>query len=326
MPILRRIPLGDNNVYLIDQAGARVLIDTGPDYRGAWEALQVATRGRAPDIVVATHGHLDHAGLGAAWQDAAIPVALAPGDRALAAGSALDDDLAVTRATLQRAGLPDALAAAAYRALDRRREQATRARESWGPPDAHRRWPTALRYRPFRPALAPANGDELPGGLRVIACPGHTPGNSVVVHEGEGWLFSGDQLLPGYTPTPAIQAVPGTASRERFRSLPAYVDSIERLARSPWSRCFPGHGEPMEDVGVALRQVLGNIEQRTERTARALRHGGPGRLYAVACRLYPHAVGRRFWQVVPAVLGHLDLLQVRGLAFEADDGTWAAQS
>jgi glyoxylase-like metal-dependent hydrolase (beta-lactamase superfamily II) len=324
MPTLRRVPLGDNNVYLVDDAGARVMVDTGPDYRGAWEALQVATHGRPPDLVTATHGHLDHAGLGATWQEAAVPVGLAAGDHLLATGARLEDDLAIATRTIQGAGLPAHLREATLAALERRREQAIRARESWGPPDARRRWPAALRYRPFDPALSPIDGELLPAGLRVIACPGHTPGNTVVVHEGEGWLFSGDQLLPAYTPTPAIQAVPGSNGRERFRSLPAYVSSMRRLAATAWSRCLPGHGEPFTGVDDAIREVLGSIEQRTERTARALVDGGPGRLYDVAARLYPKALERRFWQVVPTVLGHLDLLETRGLAAVTDDGVWNA--
>jgi glyoxylase-like metal-dependent hydrolase (beta-lactamase superfamily II) len=322
MPTLRRIPLGDNNVYLVDDGGARILVDTGPDYRGAWEALQVATHQRAPDLVAATHGHLDHAGLGASWQEAAVPVGLGAGDCALAGGSAALDDITAARSVLAIAGLPSGLFESAAALLDRRRDQAVRARDTWGPPDPRRRWPTALRYRPFEPAVAFTGDERLPGELRVIACPGHTPGNAVLIHEAEGWLFSGDQLLPGYTPTPAIQAVPGSSGRERFRSLPAYVASLERLVARQWSRCLPGHGDPFTDVDGALRAVIAAIEQRTDRVARALSAQGPSTLFELAARLYPNAIGRRFWQVVPSVLGHLDLLEARGDARPGDEGRW----
>ena len=65
------------------------------------------------------------------------------------------------------------------------------------------RWPTQLRYSPFEPAKLLESDADLPCGLRAVLAPGHTPGNIVVVQRAEGWLFSGDQLLPEVTPTPA---------------------------------------------------------------------------------------------------------------------------
>ena len=57
---------------------------------------------------------------------------------------------------------------------------------------------------------------------------------------------------------------------------------------------------------------LAAIDERTERVAGSLRDDGPGTLYAVAERLYPRAVKRRFWQILPTVLGHLDILEEGG--------------
>ena len=74
MVSVERVTMAYNNVYLVSEASGLVVIDTGPDYRGARETLLDALDGRTPSIVVATHGHLDHAGLGAWWQDRGVPV------------------------------------------------------------------------------------------------------------------------------------------------------------------------------------------------------------------------------------------------------------
>lgn len=50
-----------------------------------------------------------------------------------------------------------------------------------------------LRYRPVRPQLLLADGDEV-GGLRVVHVPGHTPG-SIALVRADGAIFSGDALL-----------------------------------------------------------------------------------------------------------------------------------
>jgi len=147
-----------------------------------------------------------------------------------------------------------------------------------------------------------------------------------VVHE-EGWLFSGDHLLPDITPTPAIQArgEPDWAGDWRFRSLPEFVASLEALGAMGLARCFPGHGEPFDGVGTTIAENLGVIERRTERVRGALRDGGPTTLFGLTERIYPRGAARRFWQVVATVQGHLDLLEARGEA-AATGSSWEARS
>jgi glyoxylase-like metal-dependent hydrolase (beta-lactamase superfamily II) len=135
----------------------------------------------------------------------------------------------------------------------------------------------------------------------------------VVVVMAEGWLFSGDQLLPDITPTPAIQWRAGAREGDsRFRSLPAFAASLERLRGYHFVRCFPGHGEPFGDVRGAIDANLAQIEQRTERVLEALREGGEATLYELCERLYPKAVRRRAWQILATIQGHVDLLEDQG--------------
>lgn len=146
------------------------------------------------------------------------------------------------------------------------------------------------------------------------------------MHE-DGHLFSGDQLLPDITPTPSIQVAPkpwGVAGW-RFRSLPHFVDSLKVLDAMRFSRCWPGHGEPFENVNETIAANLAQIEERMAKVLAALREAGPTPVYALAERLYPRALQRRFWQIIATVQGHLDLLERDGAAIrDRASAAWQA--
>jgi len=188
-----------------------------------------------------------------------------------------------------------------------------------------RRWPSGLRYEPFtaaRPLAEPLT--EVTPGVFAVASPGHTPGNLVVWVPSEGWLFSGDQLLPEITPIPAIQgyrAHPGAPWR--FRSLPRFLGSLARIRESGATRCFPGHGEPFDNVNAVIDANLLQAEQRTERVREALIERGGGTVWDLAEAIYPRAVRRRFWQIISTIQGHLDVLEEQGRAV-TEAGRWFA--
>lgn len=316
MPSVERVQLAYNNVYLVEDRDELVVIDTGPDYQGARETILAALRGRTPAMVLATHGHLDHAGLGAWWQSLGVPVLLGAEDLPYARGTEFEFEQLV--AYVRTCGAPAALAAEAVDGLRQRLawHDQLRHAEGW---TASRdgRWPTQLRYALFEPARLVDDGAALPAGLRVVGAPGHTPGNLVVVHDGEGWLFSGDQLLPDITPTPAIQFLGG----ERFPSLPRFLDSMATLERRQFTRCFPGHGDPFDDVAAVVETNLAQARDRTARVLESLQAGAPATVYGVAESIYPRALRRRFWQIIATVQGHLDLLAEDGTA-RFEGGHW----
>lgn len=323
MTSVERVKLHYNNVYLVRRGGGMAAIDTGPDYAGARQELEAACGSTAPDIVVATHGHMDHASLGQWWQSRGVPVAMGAADlhytRAPAAH--VRAEVAAQEAYLRACGAPSHLVHELAALLARRSHWADIIDDpNGGYPPATRpaRWPTHLRYEPFEPDQRIDADCDVAVGLRVWLSPGHTPGNLVLVDESEGWLFSGDQLLPDLTPVPAFQLAAG-CDDERFRSLPAFVASLYRLARADFSRCFPAHGEPFDNVRETVEANLSAIEERTERVAAALR-ARPANAFALAEQIYPRAVRRRFWQIVPTVQGHLDLLEDEGRVRRWTDG------
>ena len=324
MADVRSIALGDNTVHLVRRGGARLLVDTGPDYAGAWEALGGGLAGDLPDVVVATHGHRDHAGLGRRWQEAGVPVWLGKADGPLTARPLLQSpaEAAAMRAWAEGTGAPTETMAHVRARIASRRESARRAAESAEYPEDGGRWPTGLRYPPFE-ADRLVDGDGEAAGVEVVAAPGHTPGNLVLAVREEGWLFSGDQLLPNVDPLPAIQFVAEGEGLRRVPSLAHFAASLERLADGGFTRCFPGHGEPFGGAGEAIAGALGRIERRCERVRGSLHEAGPASVYDLCARLYPRATERRFWQTASSVQGQLDLLASRGEAREAG-GVWEA--
>ncbi len=321
---VERVRLAYNNVYLVSEDDALVVIDTGPDYRGARETLTEALRGRQPDVVVATHGHLDHAGLGAWWQARGAPVLLDADDLPQAVGR-VDADIDLMEAYVWGIGAPPKVEAEVVAGLELRREWTKRMRQATDWPEARDgRWPTGLHYEPFEPTRTVQDDCDLPiRGLRVLRSPGHTPGNLVVALWRDGnetaplMLFSGDQLLPEITPTPAIQFHAGA----RFPSLPRFLDSLRIWELDAPAMCYPGHGEPFEATGEVIGANLQQAQQRSERLFDELRAHGPATVYELAERMYPRALRRRFWQIISTVQGHLDVLAEAGEA-EFEEGRW----
>ncbi len=309
------IKLGYNSVYLVEHDGERILVDAGPDFEGAWGALCDSLSGRSLDGVVITHGHLDHAGLGAKWQRAGALISMGAGDVHLASGPALatDAEWTLLAGFVEECGAPADVARGAVDGLRQRRQWAAQAAtdSAYRPAGRDGRWPTGLRYEPFEGSRTVEDGQYMGAGLRAIDCPGHTPGNLVLVDEHEGWLFSGDQLLPSITPTPAIQMSVAGEHPARFRSLPAFVASLRKLQRMDFARCYPGHGEPFEDVGAVIEANLAQVEERGARVFELVR-ARPRTTYEVAEALYPRALMRRFWQIIATVQGQLDVLEDGG--------------
>ena len=315
MRVVSTISLGYNSVYLVEREGERVLIDAGPDFEGGWPLLSDALAGRRPDSVVITHGHLDHAGLGARWKRERVPISMGAGDVHLASGPALatDAEWTVLVQFVEECGAPVDVARGAIEGLSQRRQWALQAASdsSYRPAGRDGRWPTGLRYEPFDGIRTVEDGELIGADLRALECPGHTPGNLVLVDEHEGWLFSGDQLLPAITPTPAIQVDVAGEHPTRFRSLPAFLASLQRLRAMEFERCYPGHGDPFEDVRAVIDANLAQIDQRGERMLHLLR-ARPRTTYELAEALYPRALVRRFWQIIATVQGQLDVLEDRG--------------
>ena len=173
---------------------------------------------------------------------------------------------------------------------------------------------------PVRPDRLLYDGDEIAAsgrGLRVVACPGHTPGTIVIVDAGAGRVFTGDHVLPRMAPTSGIQF----DGERRRPSLPAYLASLThtRTLGIGNSRVYPGHGEPGADLAAEAGWAIRLLEQRTRRLLGQLQQSC-GTAYGLALRLFPHLSARHVRPTLAEIIGLLDLLAERGQAHADESG------
>ena len=182
------IALGDNWAYALPTSGGVILIDAGPDYDGAWEALaaQLDAAGLAiGDVryVAITHAHIDHCGLAFRWQEAGVPVASSELEvqSFLHGRNIIGYQTQYVFAHMRRVGVPEERIAGFIESRERMR-RAFRSGDNTGGGVRRERWPGLIRGTPFRLDEPLSDGAEIRLGDRrvvLISAPGHTPGNCV---------------------------------------------------------------------------------------------------------------------------------------------------
>jgi glyoxylase-like metal-dependent hydrolase (beta-lactamase superfamily II) len=191
------------NCYVIapEAGGPAVIIDAPPDIEAVSELLK--RHDLLPVALLVTHGHVDHAG-GARGvvERTGVSAYLHPDDDWLASD-------------------PESQLQAIFGFIPPGQEQ-------FAPPEHY---------------VDLAHGDRLPlGGMtfEVRHTPGHTPGHCVFVVEGEGILFSGDQLFAGSIGRTDLP-------RGDFKTLLNSMET-EVLTLPDDTRVLPGHG-PETTIG-----------------------------------------------------------------------------
>jgi glyoxylase-like metal-dependent hydrolase (beta-lactamase superfamily II) len=223
-PSLHRI--GDDHVscYLVEEAGEVTIVDAGvPAFYGDLVA-ELAAMGRTIEDVralVLTHGHSDHIGFAERVRDEhGVPVSVHELDAALARGEVPNPSAGLGARRLR--SLLDFLL--------------------WG---ARR---GALRLR--NPRVVTTFGSDatldVPGALRVIHTPGHTPGNTALHAPGVGALLAGDTLSTYLVTTGARGPRVAAFSADPDEAL----SSLGRIEAIDAAWLLPGHGAPWTD-GVA---------------------------------------------------------------------------
>ena len=214
------IPLSWSNVYLLAEGRRAALIDTGlrRDRNDLLAALQAhGFRDNEIEAVYLTHGHCDHAGNAAYFAERGAKVY-------------------AHRREAPYLELPRRTYAGSFsQVLQRPISALAFSMGEWLYPVERR-----------RPDVLVEDGDSIaaPGGdLRVVACPGHSPGHVAFYREQDAALFSGDavmNIIPGrrisglHLPLRLFSSDWAQAKR-----------SVHTLAALQPTLLFFGHGPPL---------------------------------------------------------------------------------
>ena len=307
-----RLPLphiGSVNVWLL-RGDPLTLVDTGPANDQALAALRDGLRGegvRLEDIelVLGTHHHLDHVGLAPAVREASGARIALLGDAAdyvAGAHAHIERDRAYSRRLMATHGVPEDVIEDNETFWDFLRDNSST----------------------FTTDVRLADGDRVRAGgrdLEVLARPGHSRSDTLLVDHATGEAFVGDHLLAGISSNTEIVPV-GEAEARRPRPRTEYLRNLERTARLRLDVLYAGHGRPISSHRALVDARLAEHRTRAARVAAALLHR-PESAYGIAKRLWPErTVREQPLLVVWEVLGHLELLLSAGLVGEcrADAG------
>jgi glyoxylase-like metal-dependent hydrolase (beta-lactamase superfamily II) len=287
-------PMRHVNSYLIEDDDGPTLVDCGWKADDVLEALRAGlrSRGLTPEAirrVAITHHHFDHYGLAGTLVRAGVPD-LAMHER----------DWDVAREHL---GDPAAFDAESDRWLERNGYPV----EPSAADDFY-----AQRTELTEPTRLLADGERL-GRLRAVWTPGHTPGHLCFVDERSGRMLTGDHVLDPVTPHVGIW-VDG-----RGDPLGDYLASLNKVAAGGLSRALPAHGEPFDDLGRRVQELLAHHERRERQVLDALATG-EAHAAAIAQRLPWTRRKTPFdelgeWHqqfAVSETLAHLEHLRARG--------------
>lgn len=258
---------GDTNVYLLDTEPL-TLIDTGIGTEEAFESLSAGFQTAGHRIeslerLILTHKHQDHFGLSRRLQDLT-------GCEVFIHEDDLRDVTHVSERLDEYVGII--------------RERLT----GWGVPTADIEHVSDMPYRLDRlcgstAAQSLSDGQRLKCGeteMEVIHTPGHTVGS--ICLRLENHLFTGDHVLPGYTPNI------GGADIEYNGLLGMYLKSLERIAGfdRPGLTVLPGHHEPVTDLTGHVQKTIAHHAQRESQILELLSGGTALSVYEIAIKMF----------------------------------------
>ena len=287
---------GDNNAYLFADGSETALIDTGDWMETTREQLEAALDERGlgfadVDRIFLTHWHHDHCGLAGEIQaESGAEVHAHERDAALVEG---DED--------------------AWEAMYDRQQ---RYFEEWGMPEAKRE---VLLERMAdgettveTPTVTPFEGGETfsvgDADLTAAHTPGHAAGLTMfeTALDGERLVFSGDTLLPVYTPNV------GGADVRVDRPLEKYLRALQGVVDADYDRAWPGHRDPIDDPAGRAQYIIDHHEERSWRVLDALDRKGPCDTWTVSADLFGELEGIHILHGPGESYAHLEHLEREG--------------
>lgn len=268
-------PVGNVNCYLIE-GKPLTLIDTGPKTSKGLETMQRELHALSYDLseieqILLTHNHIDHIGL----------VAQFVGERARIHGGA-------TEVWIHRR---DAEALLNYeRYMEHYLEPIVKLIMTSGVPKNE-----ALKLAKGRTAFFKSMGESVPavhcfednasfktgiGEVTAVWVPGHSPGSTCFVCEGQQVIFSGDHVLGDISSNPSISF----DSSERIGMI-TYLDSLNRISSREGYIALPGHREPILDIVSRVETLRAEYDSKLQKAADSLTHS-PQTVYEISRIIY----------------------------------------
>jgi glyoxylase-like metal-dependent hydrolase (beta-lactamase superfamily II) len=213
------------NWYLVETGDGPVAVDAG--FPTAWR--QIEPRVGELRAIVLTHGHIDHCGFAPkASRRHGVPVYVPRGDER------------IVRSPIPFAESSRSPAAYVLRHGPTRRLY-LRALKAGGVLGQ-----TLRDFEVYGPV------DELPGGLRAIATPGHTDGHCALHLPDRDVLFAGDAIVTTdpYTDRTGPRLVARAATKDVARALA----SLDAIAATGARTVLTGHGEPWTGGAAAAAE------------------------------------------------------------------------
>jgi hydroxyacylglutathione hydrolase len=298
---------GLNNCYVLgtEPDAETTLVDTGistDDTRAQLqEGLDEYDLSFADvDRVLLTHHHGDHVGLAGEIQAAAgASVHVHEGDAPLVAGD------------------PEAEAAM--------RDRMETLLDAWGMPGPYREELLGFLDSGDVTGLDPevttfVDGDRFdlgPVTLEAVHLPGHSVGLSGFRFDGPRGpeLFSGDALLPYYTPNV------GGADVRVESPLANYLRTLTRIIEAGYVRAWPGHRGAIVDPSGRAADIVVHHRDRTVRIVDYLRGAGPADAWTVSAHLFGELSSIHILHGPGEAYAHLGHLEEAGVVESAVGGS-----
>jgi len=309
LPIPTPFAVGRVNCYLLT-GEPLTLVDTGPNSGTALDSLeQLLSEHEVAiedlELVVLTHQHMDHEGLleivaRRSGAEVAAFGQLAPWLAEYMASAEADDEFA--QDVMRQHGVPEdvttvlGVVARAYRGYG-----------SSG-----------------NVTRTLADGDILTMGGREFEVhhrPGHSPSDLVFWEPATGLLIGGDHLI-GHISSNAVVTRPLNESgpTERPRPLLEYIASLKATRALPVREVLPGHGEPITNHRQLIDDRLAMHERRAAKILKML-ESGPLTAHEIALGIWGNIAVTQAYLTLSEVLGHMDLLQLRGKVTAVNTGS-----
>lgn len=301
--------VGRVNCYAFTGEGL-TLLDPGPSTKAAYETLsgELEVHGfTVTDVnqVLITHPHMDHFGLANSIVKESGAHVVAHEDAVRRLGNPVElfeREQAFFRPFLQSMGVP---------------EQYTETTVTL--PEAYMDYQEPLAVdRELSDGEAVHVGNE----LQAIHTPGHAPGSVCFYQPTEEVVFTGDHVLDHVSPNPLLTIAP-ESDEERTRSLPMYLDSLEKITRVNAEVGHSGHGERVPDMEARIKEIADHHHQRKETIADIIETAGELTAYDIMQELFPDLPATEFFPGMSEVVGHLDLLENENhVTIIEENGTW----